>query len=234
MPQKIFSFSPTSPLLRHLRHPQASINLNMARAHAPNLDEILLENHIETLRNDRPVASYKLNLLRSNTTSSVLHMARFNELEDQLLDLARQISQLDDEVRRRKYSVEIEDLAADDDQIRTELKSSMALLSKLDMVGDDIIALKLGLEQKAGLIAITPAVEVNGQPATSTVSSAPVDAKRRKPIPKPRTILSPESGGVVKIKKEEKPPKKVVVKPFMPEGYYFVQAVCSPYSISIL
>jgi hypothetical protein len=194
-----------------------------------NLDAVFLQKRIENLRNDRSTSLYKFYPLRSIAVHSSSHMAAFTELEDQLLDLSTEISQLEIEVRGGKNRVanQVEvDMACDDDQIRGHLKVSLALTSKLDALGDDITRLKLGWEQDKSLDAITTPDAVDLQLATPTANHTPVAIERSRASPKPKNVLSPVSAGVVKIKKEEKPPrKKLIVKHWAPPGFHYVRLV---------
>jgi hypothetical protein len=193
-----------------------------------NLDAVFLQKRIENLRNDRSTSFYKFYPLRAIAVNSGSHMAAFTELEDQLLDLSKNISQLEIEVRGGKNRIgnQVEvDMAGDDDQIRGYLKVSMVLTSKLDALGDDITRLKLGWEQDESLDAITIPDGVDLQLATPTANNTPVATERTRMSPKPRNVLSPASAGVVKIKKEEKPPKKFIVKHWAPPGFHYVRPV---------
>jgi hypothetical protein len=118
--------------------------------HSFNASE--LERNIEKLKETKHTCTFKLNLLRDVAASSPTHLLTFDNLENELFNIAHQIYELEASDKERK-KVRLSGIGSDQDadghDIRVGLKRSIGLLGRLDDMLEDISRLKFKLEAEA-------------------------------------------------------------------------------------
>lgn len=203
----------------------------MALTDYSHMDKVLLDRNIETLREDRYALTSKLNFVRGAASKSNSHLSTFNDLENRLIDLTRQVHHLETQSRSNDKGAEEGGEIGDggSEQVRNDLKTSMGLTSASDILSEDITRFKVGLEQtekvdakvsESGQLA---SVQIANQPAALNVVATPepedelATAKTRtSPRLKTKKQLQAFSP---KIMKEAKVVKKMQNIQWAPVGY---------------
>lgn len=153
-----------------------------------------------------------------------------------MIDLTRQVHHLEPESKSSRKGIEEggEIGEGGSEQVRNDLKTSMGLTSASDILSEDIIRLKVGLEQtgkvdakvsESGQLA---SVQIADRPAASNAVATPEPGEEEPATAKPPTSPRLKTKLQVsnpKIKKEAKVAKKVQDTQWAPVGYYFVKAV---------
>jgi hypothetical protein len=96
----------------------------------------------------RMTLNFKLNLLRSDLSSFIASGRASNDLENRLVDVESQIWRLEVEKEMMEAGIISFNQYADDgdEQVRDTLKMAMALVTTLNVLGEEIETLKVALE----------------------------------------------------------------------------------------
>ena len=103
-----------------------------------------LNRTISGLNDTKLTLTFKLNLLRSSSSSSPTHLATFDDLVDRLVDIGSQIWGLEEQNNKNKESGA--NTGDDNEEVRKALKSVMVLVGTLDTLGEEVMRLKFALE----------------------------------------------------------------------------------------
>ena len=195
---------------------------------------------ITTLKETKLTLNFKLNLLRSSAASSLAYLSIFEGLVDRLVDVGSKIWVLEEKLKDKKAGMgEALFADGDGDEVKSALKEALALCATLDALGEEVMRLKFTMEATqtsadtaTGVVIFDRELLVN----SGNISNAPATKKQKfdpaSQIPKAQPPSA--SSAPVAIKEEPEVPKKTKLSHWAPEGYYYVKAVISSLSCTIV
>ena len=151
---KSFSLSkPTAPsILTYGENSRSSTEstITMSVLNFQDFNDSRLERTIEKLNEDRHSQTFKLNLLRQQSSQTSTENQTFGEIEDQLFNVSHKIYELG-ERRKERLKVKVNAPGHDQDQAEVdvckELKNALSLATQLEVIGEDVIRLKFKLDE---------------------------------------------------------------------------------------
>ncbi|KAE8441812.1 hypothetical protein EG329_004265 [Mollisiaceae sp. DMI_Dod_QoI] len=185
-------------------------------------NEAELNKNIEKLKEQKLTSTIKLNFLRDQATESMTYIQQFEAIENKLFIIDHAICELGNDEKNRKIimAAGLGDEEQSKEGVQKALKTSMSLVARLDILGEDVVRLKFRLEELGAGGGGSGTGSGSGHSPGAGVREPSIHDRETPPSKKQKVTSAPHP----KVKKEECLPKRVEARQWAPEGYYHVKS----------